>query len=55
MDKIGIFKGKPISTMTRDELLDFATWAGKRIQGLEKIEQETQDYRIDKEITNSLT
>lgn len=36
MDKIGIFKGKDISKMTREELLDFAEWAGKQMQETKK-------------------
>lgn len=35
-DKIGVFKGKPISKMTRDELLDFASFASQKIQELEQ-------------------
>lgn len=50
MDKIGTFKGKPISEMSRDELLEFAKWAGKRISELETIERETEDFRIDREL-----
>lgn len=36
MDKIGTFKGKNISEMTREELLNFAEWAAKRIWEQEK-------------------
>lgn len=42
MDKIGYFKGKPISEMSREELLEFAQWAGKKIWELEN--QETAEY-----------
>ena len=52
MDNIGLFKGKPISEMNRTELLEFASWASGKIEGLEKIAEETQDFRIDKEIKN---
>lgn len=45
-----MFKGKFISTMTKEELLDFARWAGKRIGDLEKIEASTQDFRIEQEL-----
>lgn len=54
MDRIGIFKGKPISEMTRDELLDFAEWAGKEISRLIKIEGETEDFRLCKEAKDLL-
>lgn len=47
-DKIGLYRGKPISEMNREELLNFALWAVQRIEGLEKIEKDTQDYRIEK-------
>ncbi len=50
MDKIGMYKGKNISDMTREELLDFAKWCAGRIQTLERIESETQDFRLNKEI-----
>lgn len=36
MKKIGLFKGKEISEMNRVELLDFARWASKRIEELER-------------------
>ena len=35
-DKIGFFKGNLIDTMNHDELLEFAAWAAKRIEFLEK-------------------
>lgn len=35
-EEIGLFTGKSISDMTREELIVFATWAGKRIFELEK-------------------
>lgn len=50
MEEIGMFRGQFISKMSRDELLDFATWAGKRIEELENIEKETQNFRLAKEI-----
>jgi len=49
-DNIGYFKGKAISKMSRDELLDFAVWAGKEIYRLNKVERDTENYRIEKEI-----
>lgn len=51
MDKIGVFKGIPISKMTREELLDFAEWAGMELERLKKIEQDTEEYRLNLEIT----
>ena len=33
---IGIFKGKVIENMTRDELLEFAAWAASKIDELQK-------------------
>lgn len=50
-DKIGIFKGRPISEMTREDLLDFASWAGKELTRYGIMEKETQDYRIKKELS----
>lgn len=49
-DPIGMFMGKNISQMSREELLEFATWASKKIQELEVVERATRDYRIDKEV-----
>lgn len=54
MDKIGYFKGKAISEISREELLDFATWAGERIASLEGIEKETEKFRINKEVLSNL-
>jgi len=51
-DKIGIYRGKPISQMSREELLDLAEWAGKEIWAYEQLKEETLEYRIDKEIIN---
>lgn len=50
MDPIGIYKQKPISTMTREELLDFARWVCKEMTRLRRIEEETKDYRFNFEI-----
>ena len=50
IDKIGMFKGKPISEMTREELLEFAAWTGGEINRLTKIEKDTQEYRLDNEV-----
>lgn len=49
-DKIGLFKGKAISTMTREELLEFVVWCSNEIWRLTKIERETQDVRLKKEV-----
>ena len=54
IDTIGYWKGRGISTMTHRELLDFASWASQKISALEKIEIETYDCRIDKEVRSSL-
>ena len=50
MDKIGIFKGKAISEMTREELLDFAAWAGKRIVELERKGEKHHDLDLQREV-----
>jgi len=50
-----MFKGKNISGMTREELLDFATWAGKELDRLNQIERSTRDFRIEKEVSELLT
>jgi len=47
--KIGLFRGKEIAEMSREELLEFAKFVANRIQYLEKIEMETEDYRLKKE------
>ena len=52
MDRIGLYRGKNISEMTRDELLDFAEYAGKELARLNKMEIATQDHRIKKELFN---
>jgi len=49
-DPIVYFKGKLISEMTREELLDCMRWFSKEIERLNRIERETEDYRIKKEI-----
>ena len=49
-DPIGMFLGKPISQMTREELLEFAAWTGGEINRLTKIEKDTQEYRLDNEV-----
>lgn len=54
MDKIGIFRGVEISKMNKEQLLDFASWAGKRIEHLERLESETPHFRIKKEIEDNL-
>lgn len=54
-DEIGYFKGKPISKMSRGELLDFAQWSGRELSRLNKIEFDTRDYLIEKEIKNGIS
>lgn len=54
IDPIGYFRGKAVTEMSRDELIDFAKWAGNRIWELQKIEQSTQDYRLDLEVRRNL-
>ena len=50
MDKIGYFKGKPISEMTREELLHFAQWAGNKIAELQSIADKHMELDLHKEI-----
>lgn len=50
MDKIGIFRGKPISEMSREDLLTFASWAGKRIAELETLADKHQDLDLNREV-----
>ena len=45
IDKIGMFYGKPISSMTREELLEFAEWSAKEIQRLQG-QNTLQDFKI---------
>jgi hypothetical protein len=54
MDKIGIFRGKPISGMTREELLEFAAWAGQRIYELEKMADKHLDLDLNREVISNL-
>ena len=49
-EKIGIFRGKPISEMDRDELLYFAEWASKRIDILEKLADKHLDLDLEREV-----
>jgi len=53
--KIGIFRGREISEMDREELLAFAAWAALRIEGLEAIESSTMESRLDLETRRALT
>lgn len=50
MDPIGIYKCKGISTMNRDELLDFARWAGKHIPYLQRIADKHHEFDIKQEV-----
>ena len=52
--QIGTFKGKQIDTMSRDELLDFAVWASSQIQMYMKMEERTQDFRLNQEVKELL-
>lgn len=51
MDKIGIYRGKPISDMTRDELLEFVDWICKKLVVKEKeladLEAEYRDLQLE--------
>lgn len=55
MEGIGMYKGKFISKMTRDELLDFAKWAARRIQDLEKISDIHHELDLHREVLSTLT
>ncbi len=48
-DKIGMYRGIPISTMSRQELLDFADYASKHMSMLERMQQDAQMDRIERE------
>ena len=50
IDEIGMFYGKCISQMSREELLEFAKWAGKKIEELENKVEIAQPYLIDREL-----
>jgi len=45
--------GKMIEEMTREELLEFAAWAMREIYELQKIERETEDYRLEQELNRT--
>ena len=45
-----MFKGKEISNMTRDELLDFAEWAGHEVFRLQKIADSHYELDLRKEV-----
>lgn len=49
-EKIGMYKGKFISQMNREELLDFAEWSAHEIERLQAVERDTQEIRLEKEI-----
>lgn len=44
IDPIGLFRGRPISKMSKEELLEFATWASKKIEQLEKEVREDKHF-----------
>jgi len=52
--KIGIYRGKEISEMSRDELLEFAIWSSKQIEKYMVMEMDTQDFRLNKEVLDLL-
>jgi len=54
MEKIGTFRGKEISQMNREELLEFAAWAAKRIEGLEKIAENHMELDLQRELLGLL-
>ncbi len=54
MDEIGVFRGKPISSMTRDELIGFARWVALELGRLSKVARDTQEFRLEKEIIEKL-
>lgn len=53
VEEIGRFKGKFISKMSRDELLDFAAYASTRIQSLEILEHKYADLEIKEELAKT--
>lgn len=50
IDPIGYYKGKPITEMTRDELLEFAWYAGKRIDSYQETSENMEDIKIEAEL-----
>ncbi len=55
IDPIGTFWGENISEMSRERLLEVIKFMSGQMEYLRKIEEETQDYRIDKEVRTKLT
>ena len=53
-EKIGIFRGKAISQMSGDELLDFAVWAAKRIEHLANLAEKHADLDLEMEVLQTL-
>lgn len=53
--KIGTYRGKEVADMDRGELLEFAKWASKRIEELEVIERDTQNFRIEQQINRDFS
>jgi len=51
--KIGTYRGKEISEMSRDKLLEFAIWASKQIEKYMVMEMDTQDFRLNKEVLDN--
>jgi hypothetical protein len=49
VDNIGYFRGKAIGAMSREELLEFAGWAGPRIVELEKMADKHLDLDLNRE------
>lgn len=52
IEEIGMFKGKFISEMSREELLDFARWAAQEISSMQKKlnDPEVSGFLIKREI-----
>lgn len=49
IDSIGVFRGRPISDMSREELLVFAAWAVGRIINLEKLTDKHLELDLKRE------
>lgn len=53
--KIGLFMGKEIADMNREELLQFAIWSSKQIQGLQRDIKPFEEIIIHREVIKNLT
>jgi hypothetical protein len=54
-DKIGLFNGKEVSDMNREELLEFARFATNRIVFLQTLAEEYQPDELHSKVIKSLT